>query len=226
MSSLGTIFEERVAEMVVGFFVSFLPKLFWVLVIFLVGWVVAEVLKKILVKILKGLGLDNFFEKKGWQAILQKAELEFSISEFLGAILKWVVVIFVLMIIGDYLGWQSFSQFLQRVLLWVPNLIVAVLIFVVMVIIADILGKIFRAWAEGIKLQYSGILEGMIKAAIYLFGTFIILEQLGVGEFVVNSLAAAILATISLSLGLAFGLGGKEVAREILEGLKNKFFKK
>lgn len=226
MDYLAEIFQARVSELIVGFFGSFLPKLILVLVIFLIGWLVAEALRKILANFLKMVGLDAVFEKKGWTAALRKAGVEFSMGEFIGEILKWVIVLFVLMIIGDYLRLESFSQFLQKFLLWIPNLLVAIFIFVVMVILADILGKIFRTWAEGIKVSNTAFLEGLIKGAIYTFGVFIILEQLQVGQFVVHSLIIAILATLSLSFSLALGLAGKDVAKEILEELRSRFLKK
>lgn len=226
MEYLAELFQERMVDLIVGFFGSFLPKLLLVLIIFLVGWVVAVALKKILANFLKIVGLDSFFEKKGWTAALRKAGVEFSISEFIGEIFKWVIVLFILLIIGDYLKLESFAQFFQKFLLWIPNLLVAIFIFVVMIVLADILGKIFRAWAEGIKLSNAGFLEGLIKGAIYTFGIFIILDQLQVGSFVVHSLVTAILATLCLSFSLAFGLAGKDIAKEILEEIKSKIFPK
>lgn len=226
MEYLTQVFQERMADLFFGFFGYFLPKLILVLIIFLIGWVVAVALKKILANFLKIVGLDSFFEKKGWTGTLRKAGVEFSISEFIGEIFKWVIVLFVLLIIGDYLKLESFAQFFQKFLLWVPNLLVAILIFVVMIVLADILGKIFRAWAEGIKISNTGFLEGLIKAAIYIFGIFIILDQLQVGSFVIHSLVTAILATICVSFSLAFGLAGKDIAKEILEEIRSKILPK
>lgn len=226
MEYLAQVFQERMADLIVGFFGSFLPKLILVLIIFLIGWAVAVALKKILANFLKIVGLDRFFEKKGWAGALRKAGIEFSLSEFIGEILKWVIVLFVLLIIGDYLRLESFAQFFQKFLLWVPNLLVAIFIFVVMIVLADILGKVFRAWAEGMKISNAGVLEGLIKGAIYIFGIFIILDQLQVGSFVVHTLVTAILATLCFSFSLAFGLAGKDIAKEILEKIKSKIFPK
>ena len=104
-------------------------------------------------------------------------------------------------------------------------MIVAAFIFVVAVIIADILEKVVRAAVEGAKVGYGQLVGGIVKWSIWVFAILIILSQLGIGETFMADLFRGIVVIIVLSIGLAFGLGGKNVAAEILQDLRNKLRK-
>jgi hypothetical protein len=207
-------------------FLLFLPKLIGAIIVFIVGWFVSVGIGKLVAEILKKLKLDRFFERTGWKEALEKAELKVTVSEFIGAIFKWVLVIIFLLASIEILGLVQFAEFLRKIVWWLPNLIVAVAIFVVASIVAEILEKIIKASAKRMEISYVGFLGTLVKWAIYIFAGLAILLQLGVTPTIINALVFGLIGTISLALGLAFGLGGKEAAAKFIEDLKRKLSEK
>ena len=142
------------------------------------------------------------------------------------AIFKWIFVIISLLLAADILRLVGLTDLLKSVLLYIPNVIIAALIFVVTVIIADIVEKVVRAGLEGVKFGYARLVGGIVKWAIWIFAILAILRQLLVVpeliETVFNALVYGAVALLVISAGIAFGLGGRDVAAEILQDLKRK----
>jgi len=207
-------------------FIDFIPNLIGAIIIFLIGWLISVAIGKLIAEILKKAKFNRIFEKGGWKTALEKAEIKVNASAFIGAIIKWVLLIVFLAAAVEILGFNQLTIFLtQKVLPFLPNVIVAAFIFVVAVIIADILEKIVRAAVEGAKVGYGQLVGAIIKWSIWVFAILIILSQLGIGETFMADLFRGIVVIIVLSIGLAFGLGGKDVASEILQDLRNKLRK-
>lgn len=206
--------------------VEFLPNFLAAIIVFIVGWFVAVWIKKLVVKILNALKLDRIFEKSGWKEALEKAEIKVSVSDFCGEIIKWILVIVFLMAAVEIVGLNQFSEFLGRILAWLPNLVVAVIIFIVAVVASDILGKIIKASAKKIGTNYVGIVEGIVKVSIYVFAVFAILLQLGIARELVNAIIYGVIFALSLGFGLAFGLGGKDTVAKLIEDLRKKIEEK
>lgn len=207
-------------------FIAFTPKLIGAIIVFLIGWVIAVAVGKIIAEVLKRIKFNKIFEKGGWKAALEKSEINADPSSFIGAIFKWVLVIVFLAASVEILGLQQLTSFLtDKVLGFLPNVIVAAFIFVVAVIIADILEKIVRATVEGAKFGYGNIAGAIIKWSIWIFAIFAILNQLGIGKELVAAITQGIVWFIVLAAGLAFGIGGKDVAGELLADLKRKMKK-
>jgi len=144
------------------------------------------------------------------------------VSSFIGAIFKWVLLIAFLIAAVQILGLGQLRDFFVDVLNYLPNVIVAAFIFVVAVIIADILEKIVRAAVEGARMGSGQIVGAIVKWSIWVFAILTILYQLGIGKVFMADLFRGIVAMIVIAVGLSFGLGGKDVAAEILQDLRNK----
>ena len=203
-------------------FLNFIPNLIGAIVIFVIGWFISIGIGKLIAEILTRLRFNKIFESTGWDEALEKAELRVNPSEFIGAIFKWILVIVFLLIAVEILGFTQFAVLLNKLIGWLPNLVVAVLILVVAVIVADILEKIIRASVQKIGVKYVGVLGGIIRWAIYIFAGLATLVQLGVAQALINTLITAFFGMIALALGLAFGLGGKDVAAKVIEDLRKK----
>jgi hypothetical protein len=207
-------------------FILFVPKLIGATIVFVIGWILSSIVGKIITQISKKIKLDRFFEKTGWKEALEKAEVKVTFSEFIGQIFKWILVIVFLLASVEILGFVQFADFLKKIVLWLPNLIVAVAIFVVTVVIADILDKLIKASVKRMEIGYVGFLGGLVKGAVYVFAILAILLQLGVTPQIVNALIFGFIFTISLALGLAFGLGGKDAAAKLIEEIRKKILEK
>jgi small-conductance mechanosensitive channel len=122
----------------------------------------------------------------------------------------------------EILGLQEFAVFMGEIVMWLPNLIVAAAIFVVTVIVSEYLPKIIRAGAEGMKIKYSHFIEKVARWSIWVFAILAILIQLGIARAMFMTLFTGFIAFLVIAGGLAFGLGGRDVAAEILQDLKRK----
>jgi hypothetical protein len=206
-----------------GGFLPTLVNIVGAIIIFIIGWFVSVGIGRLVAEILKRLQFNRLFEKEGWKKALEKAELKVDASGFIGAIFKWVLVIVFLLAAVEVSGLSQFADFLKSdVLPYLPNVIVAALIFVVAIIIADILEKIVRAAVEGIKAGYAKTAGIIVKWAIWIFAILAILVQLKVAPSLIQTLFTGVVGLLVIAGGLAFGLGGKDIAEEFLRQLKDK----
>lgn len=207
-------------------FIMFVPRLLGALIVFLIGWAIAAGIGKLVAEILKQLKLNTLFENEGWKKALQKAEVQVNISSFVGAIFKWLLIIVFLSIAVEILGLMQFAGFLNTILAYLPNVVVAVLIFVVAVIISDILEKVVRAAVEGAKVGYGKIAGTIVKYSLWIFAFFAMLDQLNIARNLINTLQSGIVygVVIFFALGgaIALGLGGKDAAREAIDSWKKR----
>lgn len=218
------VINDALFELGKGFFL-FLPKIIGAIIVFLIGWVLAIALGKIVSEVLKRIRFNQIFESANWKEVLEKTEIKVDPSSFIGSIVKWVLVIVFLLASVEILGFIQFSIFLNDVLDFVPNVIVAALILVVTVIIVDIVEKILRSWVESTKVGYGQLVTTIVKWSIWIFAVVAILNELGIASDLLQTLFTGIVGLLVIAGGLAFGLGGKDYAREILENLKNNFKK-
>ena len=203
-------------------FVDFIPRFIGALVIFLIGWAIAAGVGKLVAEILRRLQLNRLFEKGSMKNALEKANVKVDASGFIGAIIKWILVIVFLLAAVETLGLFQFASFLTDVLDYLPNVVVAVLIFVVTIIISDIAEKVVKTAVEGAKLGYGEAAGAIVRWSIWVFGILTILYQLGVAPELIQTLFSGIIALIVIAGGLAFGLGGKDMAADILQKIRKK----
>lgn len=207
-------------------FLLFLPQLILALIILLFGWIVAVGVGRIVQEILKRLQLDKITQIGRWKESFEKAELDTEPSEFIGAIVKWILIIVFLSAAVETLGLAQFSRFLNQIITWLPNLLAAILIFVATVVIANFAEKLVKASVHGAKIKHSKLAGTIAKWAIWVFGISAVIVQLlpQVGQLIVI-LLQGIVALIVIAGGLAFGLGGKEVAGDFLKDIRDKYLR-
>jgi len=203
-------------------FLNFIPGFIGAIIVFIIGWFIAIGIGRLVAEVLSRLKFNQLFERAGWREALEKAELKVNPSEFVGAIFKWILVIVFLMITVGILGLSQFAILLNKLLTWLPNLIVAIAILMVAVILADILDKVIRASVQKIGVKYVNTLGVLLRWAIYIFAGLAVLVQLGVAPSLINTFITALFGMFALAFGLAFGLGGKEVAANVIEDLRKK----
>ncbi len=201
---------------------GFVPSLIGAIIVFVIGWFISIGVGKLITEILRKIKFNQIFEKGSWDEALAKADIKVDASGFIGAIIKWVLAIVFLLAAVEILGFMQFAIFLNGVLAYLPNVIVAALIFVVTVIVVDIVEKIVRVAVESIKIGYGQMVSAVIKWSIWIFAIMAILYQLGIARPFMETLFQGLVAMLVISLGIAFGLGGKDVAAELLQDLKKK----
>ncbi len=198
------------------------PKILGALLVFGCGWLLASFVGKLVAKVLGKLRFDEMFKKAGWAKAFKEAEFKTDASNFVGMAVKWILVFVFLLAAVEILGFLQFAVFLREVLSFVPNVIVSVLIFVVAVVLSDILQKLVVASVEKARIEYAKFAGMLVKWSILAFAILAILVQLGIARQLALTLFSGLVGMLALAFGLSFGLGGKDIAAEILRELKNK----
>ncbi|MDZ4346142.1 MAG: hypothetical protein U1E51_27330 [Candidatus Binatia bacterium] len=202
-------------------FIDFLPTFTSALVVFIVGLIVAAALGSLVERIIAALRVDSLLAGAGVDAHFRRAGLKLNVGRFFGKLVYWFVLIAFFLAASDILGFFTFSSFLQAVLLYIPQVVVAVLIMLATVIIANFLRSLVRASAKSGGLESANFLGSITWWAIVVFGTSAALLQLGIATAVVQAFITAVFAMFALAGGIAFGMGGKEYAAHLLKRFRD-----
>jgi len=196
---------------------TFLPMLIGATIIFVVGWIVARLLRMGAVKLLKLLRFDGASEKTGITGFLRKGEITKTPSEIIGSLIYWFIMILVIIASLDALGLPIVSDILNDIFLYIPNVVAAIIVLILGVLFGNLLSAVVRTAASNAGLTAAEALGKVSFYAIIFFSGAIALIQLGVGEEIVASAFGIVFGAAALALALAFGLGGKDVAAEHLK---------
>ena len=200
--------------------IDFLPRFLGALVVFLVGWIVAGVSKKITFQILKIVQLEPFAEKVGLTENLRKLGSAVTPAELIADLVKWAIVIMFLSPAVEVLGLQQITVMMHGLLSYIPNVIVAVVIVMFGAIIADLTADFVRGTAAALEASTTHFLANLARYSILVFSILAALTQLRIAESMIRTLFTGLIGMVALAGGLAFGLGGKDTAAEILESIK------
>lgn len=199
---------------------EFLPRLLLAVVVFLLGLLAAHFLKSAVERLIKVLRVDELVEKLEIKALLLQAGIKLNVGAFFGWIVKWFVIIFALIAAADVLEWEQVAIFLDKVVDYIPNVFVAVIILLVGMILGSFVQGIVRTSVEAAKMQSAEFVAGVAKWSIIVFSFMAALVQLGIAESLIQVLFTGFVAMLALAGGLAFGLGGKQHAARALDRLE------
>jgi hypothetical protein len=203
-------------------FGDFLPQLTAALLLLIVGWLIAKLIRKAFVRVLRLLRVDVAAEKSGIENFLLRGGVQFTTVTILGSLVYWLTLFMVLFAALNILGLQAAADVFNKILLYIPNVIVAIVVL--------IFGTMFAKFIQGISLTYlsnvgfegAQLVSYLAQYAIVIFVVSIALEQLAIGGQVLVSAFQIAFGGLCLALALAFGLGGREWAARILEKMWKK----
>ncbi|MDP3963685.1 MAG: hypothetical protein Q8Q39_04270 [bacterium] len=201
-------------------FFSAVPKILGAILVIVIGWAIAMAIGKLVASIVANLKLDEGLEKMGFKEGLERAGLHLDSSAFLGGIFQWTFVVVSLLAAANILELEGVTAFLQEVLLYVPNLIVAIVMIIAATLLARFFEKLVHASMETAKLHGGDTLGSITKWAILLFGYLAAVQQLGVAEDIINIVVTGVVAMIALGGGIAFGIAGKDFAAGVLKKME------
>lgn len=196
---------------------NFLPSLIGALILIIVGLIIASGLRALIERIINTLKLDSGLKKMGLAPIFERAGLQLNSGKFLGLLVYWLLVIVFILAVTDILGLYGVSLFLRDIISYIPNIIVAVLIMLVAVMVANFLKSIVKASVRGAKLHYSKFLSSLAWWVIIVFGFLAALIQIGIATTILNTIVSGFIIMLAIAGGIAFGLGGKDYAAFLLE---------
>lgn len=207
-------------------FISFLPNLLGAIIVFMVGWFIAEIIGKLAGQIIQVLRIDQVLEKIGFKKSLSRANMKLNSGKFIGELVKWFFIVVFLMAATDILNLPQVTEFLGQILFYIPKLIAAVLILLAGVLIANFLSRLVKASIETSGLGSANALAGVAKWAILVFAILTALIQLGIAAALIQTIFTGLVAALAISIGLSFGLGGKDLATRILESIRSSIVSK
>lgn len=197
---------------------SFLPNLFAGVLMLLIGFLIGNIVKHLLLTLFGFLRVDDFFHKV---KLMQKGQLKMWI-EILTEVFKWMLIVVFLIPTLEIWGLSKATSVLNDLLYYLPNVIVAVIIAFVGLLAGNLTEDLVKHSVKTLGSKSASALAVFAKWTINFFTVLVVLNQLGVAQDLVRILFTGIVAMLALAGGLAFGLGGKDVAKELLESLKKK----
>lgn len=216
----GAVVANSLESLWVGV-IGFIPELIVAVIIFIVGWIIASLLARAVEQVVAAVKLDSALRGAGVEATLTRAGFTLNSGRFLGALVKWFIIVVFLVAALDVLRLDQVTMFLRQVVLgYLPQVIVAVLIMLVAVVIAEAMRKVVVGSAKAAGIRSAGFLGAVTKWAIWIFALLAALLQLGIAVTFLQTLFTGVVVALSLAFGLAFGLGGQNAAARYLDHLQ------
>lgn len=202
---------------------AFLPTLAVVLLILIIGWIVASVIQKVITRFLKLARLDTISEKTGIANILTKGDINYTLSEIVGVLIYWLLILVVVLMAVNTLQLSVAAELLNRVILYIPNVIASVFILVLGIFFSSIMANTVRTTAANAGVRQARSLGQVTQVIIAIFIFVEVLKQLGIDTTLIDLLIKAILFALALGIGLAIGLGCKDMAGRYVAQLVESF---
>jgi hypothetical protein len=199
-------------------FFAAIPRIMGFLVILIIGWLIAGLLAAGVTALLRAVHFNLLAQRSGIHGFILNMGLRTDTSSLVASIVKWYIRLIVLVAAFDALGLPAVSAVLQQFLLWIPNLVVAIVILVISGLAANALGGLVRGATAQAELENPDLLATIVRTAVWSFGIVVAVNQIGVGQELVNSLFVGFTIALALAAGFAFGLGGREVAARLIQG--------
>jgi len=172
------------------------------------------------VRVIALLRVDELAKRLEITSQFERVGLRLHIGGLLGWIVKWFIIIIALIAATDILGWDQVTNYLQQVVLFIPNVIIAVIILLTGILLANFVQNVVKTAVEAAKLSSADFLSGVAKWAILVFTLMVALVQLQIAPELIQVLFTGLVAMLALAGGLAFGLGGKDHAHRFLNRLQ------
>src|SRR5215213_2379050 len=197
-------------------FLSYLPQLVGALIILVIGYIVAKVLEAVVGRVLQAIGFDSWMERGGIKQFFDRAETKHTPATIIGKLVFWFVFIIAITMAADALGIPQVSAVLGQLIAYIPSIIAAILILILAALLANFLSGIVRG-ATG-----SDLMASIARYAIIVYAVFAAITQLGIAVELTAPTFLILLGAVALAAAIAFGIGGTDVAREILQKAYNR----
>lgn len=199
---------------------SILPKIIAAFVIFIVGWIIAALVGKLITKLVLAIKVDHVLRGTEVERVVNRAGFTLNIARLLGGLVEWFIIVVAFVAAFDVLGLFAVNQFLLSVLAYVPNIIVAVVILVIAAVVGEVLQKVVRGGAAAAGMKAATLAGSVTKWAVWIFAILSALLQLQIATPFLETLFTGIIVALALAFGLAFGLGGQQAASEIVAKIR------
>lgn len=214
------IFEKVIIGPLESFFdkiLLFLPNFLISILILLAGIILAVVIRVIFSRLFKALSIEKFLERTGLAELLRKGGIKETALDLLSKLIGWTIIIIFAIISLQALHAPAVERLLEQFLLYLPNIFIAIMILFFGYLLGNFFGRAALIASVNAGLRISGMIGKFVKLTVFLLCATMALEQMGIGRDTVVIAFAIIFGGIVLSLAIAFGLGGRDIAKEYLE---------
>jgi len=201
-----------------GSIITFIPRLLGAVVILLIGWGIGKLIQWVVTQFLQAVHFDRLTEDAGINDALQRAEIKTGPSAILGSISYWFVFLVAINAAVSVMGIGVLTTLMSSVILYLPRIFAALLITVFGAWAASFLARITRASAESAHITYASLLGSIVQGFALFFVFAVALEVLGLPFPFLTTAFAVILGALALTGALAFGLGGRQYAADLMAG--------
>ena len=203
--------------------IGFLPTLLSVLVILFVGWILVSIVQKVVTRFLKLAKLDTLSEKVGIANVLSKGDINYTLSEIIGVLVYWLLMLVVMLAAVNALQLNVAAELLHQVVLYIPNVLASVFILVIGIFLANVVANAVRTTVATAGVKQARSLGQFTQVIIMVFAIIEALNQLKVDTTIVELVIKAVLGALALGVGLAIGLGCKDIAARYVSQLIDSF---
>jgi len=196
-------------------FMQFLPSLLGGLLILIVGWFIAKLVGRVVERVLRALHVEKALASSRFGGVLSQRTPETSISRIVGQLAKWFIFLIFIQAAANVLGMPQVTTIINSILLFLPHLVVALAILVVGTLAASFVATLVETSVGRMNVGNPRVFSMITRYAILGFSAIAAVNQLGIATNLINILFAGLVGSLALALGLAFGLGGREVASRI-----------
>jgi hypothetical protein len=190
------------------------------LVILIVGWIVAKLVSRFVGKVIEVIRLDNLLATAGVKGFFQRAGIKLNIDMVFEEMVKWFILIVFFISAANAFGLPQVNGFLSNVLNYIPNVIIAAIIMILGILIANFVADLAHGTTQATKAGKPHLVSAIVKYAVIIFTAIIALDQLQVGATLLDSFFNNLGLAIAAAFGLAFGLGGKEAAADVIQKMR------
>jgi hypothetical protein len=197
-------------------FLTAIPLVIGAIIIIIIVWLIASAVARLVTELLRRAGADRAFAEHGGSVYGERAK-SIKPSRVAGDLVKWLIRLVFLVAAANVLGMPQVSQLLNDVLLWIPNLIVAAVVLLVAPLLARFVRGLIEVGAGEMGFTNAPLLGRIAEIAIVAFAVVIAINQIGIAANLVNTLFIGLVGALALAFGLAFGLGGRDVAAQLTQ---------
>lgn len=197
---------------------SFLPALVGAIILLIIGWFLADLVARLVGTLLRRIGFETVAERTGVTGFIHlTGAREASASMVLAELIKWFMRLIFVELAAEAIHLSAVTSLINSIVLFIPNLIVALVVVMIGALIANFAANVVRGSAGEMGFQNPNLLAMVARFAILTFAVLVALHQVGIASTLVDTLFTAIVGAVALAAALAFGLGGREVAAQMWE---------
>lgn len=221
VQNVATVLQQSFNEMLAAV-VAFIPNFLFAVIVFVVGWVIAWFVGNLVTQAVRAIKVDHALKTAGVDDVVSRAGYHLDSGAFLGALIKWFIILVFLNVALQLLNLSQVTYFLQAVVVsFLPNVIIAVLILLVTAVIAEVAKGVVAGSARAAGITAAGFAGAAARWSIWIFGILAALSQLQIAQGILQTLFTGVVVALSLAFGLSFGLGGQEAAASFISKIRS-----